>query len=470
MCVEIIFWISVLIVFYTYIGYGIILYLLVRIKEFFFKPKSLTLPEDLPHVTLLIAAYNEQDIVDEKMFNTLALDYPPSHFHIVWVTDGSTDHTNALLAGYPQVKVLFEAPRRGKSAALNRAIQFVDSPIVIFTDANTMLNKEAIQVIVSEFTNPQVGCVAGEKRVKQNISQDATAGEGFYWKYESFLKNLDYRLYSAVGAAGELFAIRTSLFVHLPDDTLLDDFIMSMKIAQDGYKIAYCKEAYAEEEASEDISQETKRKIRIAAGGMQSIVRLSGLLNIFRHGLLSFQYISHRVLRWSITPILWFCLLPLNVYLALSSEYSIFYGIILLLHILFYMAAIAGYLLSKRKIKTKLLFVPYYFIFMNLCVLRGFAYLRKQKGSGVWEKAKRKNGKKGDIPSFTLSNSVTDISLRIPCHRRVVCSSYSTPLLLVYIHDGAGDVSSSCFQCHHSFILVIQEKPMGSSASCSHSY
>lgn len=391
-CVEIIFWISVLIVFYTYIGYGILLYLLVRIKEFLFKPKALTLPEELPHVTLLIAAYNEQDIVDEKMFNTLALDYPPSHFHIVWVTDGSTDHTNELLAGYPQVKVLFEAPRRGKSAALNRAIQFIDSPIVVFTDANTMLNKEAIQVIVTEFTDPQVGCVAGEKRVKQSISQDATAGEGFYWKYESFLKNLDYRLYSAVGAAGELFAIRTSLFVHLPDDTLLDDFIMSMKIAQDGYKIAYCKEAYAEEEASEDISQETKRKIRIAAGGIQSIVRLSGLLNIFRHGLLSFQYISHRVLRWSITPILWFCLLPLNVYLALYSESSIFYGIILLLHILFYMAAIAGYILSKRKIKTKLLFVPYYFIFMNLCVLRGFAYLRKQKGSGVWEKAKRKNG------------------------------------------------------------------------------
>src|SRR5690606_29455810 len=140
--------------------------------------------------------------------------------------------------------------RNGKTAAMNRGMTLVESPIVVFTDANTFLNKEAILEIVYEFTNPKVGCVAGEKRVVSKEKDSATAGEGIYWKYESALKELDYRLYSAVGAAGELFAVRKELYETMPADTLLDDFILSLKIAQKGYKIAYCSKAYAVETAS----------------------------------------------------------------------------------------------------------------------------------------------------------------------------------------------------------------------------
>lgn len=391
---EIIFWISVFMVFYTYIGYGILLYVLVKIKEAIRKPVRLQLPDELPEVTFLIAAYNEEDMVESKMLNCMEFDYPAELLKIVWVTDGSTDKTNELLARYPQVRVLFEPPRRGKSAAVNRAIQYIKSPIIIFTDANTMVCSEAIKEIVTQFTDPKVGCVAGEKRVAQTQKQDATAGEGIYWKYESLLKALDYRLYSAVGAAGELFAIRTSLYIELPHDTLLDDFVMSMKIAQNGYKIAYCKTAYAIEDSSEDIEQESKRKVRISAGGLQSIARLSSLFNVFRYGVLSFQYVSHRVLRWSITPVLWFALLPLNVVIVALKEGGVcsIYGVILVLQVIFYLLAAGGYVLNKRKIKNKLLFVPYYFMFMNWCVIRGVSYLRKKRGSGVWEKARRRNG------------------------------------------------------------------------------
>ena len=153
--------------------------------------------------------------------------------------------------------------------------------------------------LYSAFANPKVGCVAGEKRIAvQDKPNAASGGEGLYWKYESALKRLDYRLYSAVGAAGELFAIRTSLFEQMPPDTLLDDFILSLRIAMRGYKIAYSKEAYALESASLNMREEEKRKVRISAGGLQSVWRLRGLLNIFRYGILSFQYISHRVLRW----------------------------------------------------------------------------------------------------------------------------------------------------------------------------
>lgn len=391
---ELIFWICLSIVFYTYVGYGIVLYIMVKVKELFGRKECITTlqEEELPEVTLLIAAYNEEEVVKEKMTNCLALNYPKEKLKIMWVTDGSNDRTNSMLAEYPQVEVLHKPERNGKTAALNRAIDYVQSPIVIFTDANTMINADAIYEIVRLFANPKVGCVAGEKRIAVKERDNAAGGgEGLYWKYESALKDLDSRLYSAMGAAGELFAVRRTLFEKMENDTLLDDFILSMRIVSKGYKIAYCAEAYAIENGSADMKEEQKRKVRIAAGGLQSIWRLRALLNIFRYGIVSFQYVSHRVLRWSVTPIALFALLPLNIALALCTEgyQSVAYLTILMLQILFYLAGYWGYVLSKMSIKNKLLYIPYYFLFMNVNVIRGFFYLQRRKGNGAWEKAKR---------------------------------------------------------------------------------
>ena len=389
--IEILFWIGIGIVFYTYLGYGIVLYLMVKIKELFVKPRSPRLPEPLPEATLLIAAYNEEAIVASKMVNCRQLDYPADKLRLVWITDGSNDNTNERLKEYPEVTVLYQPRRQGKTAALNRAIPYVKTPYVIFTDANTMLNKGAIKEIIRQFSDPRVGCVAGEKRVEIQAEQGATAGEGIYWKYESALKRLDYRLYSTVGAAGELFAIRTSLFEQMPPDTLLDDFILSLRIVMRGYTIAYCADAYAVENGSADMREEEKRKVRIAAGGLQSVRRLRALLNPFRYGVFSFQYISHRVLRWSLTPVLLFLLLPLNAILIFTTDRPLLYAVIWLLQTLFYLMASLGYYLSTKHIKNKILFVPYYFLFMNINVIRGFNYLRKRRGQtgGAWEKARR---------------------------------------------------------------------------------
>lgn len=388
--IEILFWIGIGIVFYTYLGYGIVLYLMVKIKELFVKPRLPRLPETLPEATLLIAAYNEEAIVASKMVNCRQLDYPADKLRLVWITDGSNDNTNERLKEYPEVTVLYQPRRQGKTAALNRALPYVNTPYVIFTDANTMLNKGAIKEIIRQFSDPRVGCVAGEKRVEIQAEQGATAGEGIYWKYESALKRLDYRLYSAVGAAGELFAIHTSLFEQMPPDTLLDDFILSLRIAMKGYKIAYSKEAYALESASLNMREEEKRKVRISAGGLQSVWRLRGLLNMFRYGILSFQYISHRVLRWTLTPIILFALLPLNLLLACTGH--TLYTVILALQLAFYLLGYLGYKMEKRNIRNKLLFIPYYFLFMNINVIRGYSYLAKHKGTGAWEKAKRGTG------------------------------------------------------------------------------
>lgn len=385
------FWISLVIVFYTYLGYGFLLYFLVRIKECFNKPATYQLSKDtFPEVTLLIAAYNEENIVDDKMANTSALDYPPDKLKILWITDGSTDNTNFKLSNYENVEILFEPKREGKTAAINRALPFVRTHLIIFTDANAMLNKEAVTEIVRSFSDPRVGCVAGEKRIASK-EKDSTSsgGEGIYWKYESTLKALDSRLYSAVGAAGELFAIRTELFEKMEIDTLLDDFILSMRIAQKGYKIEYCSNAYAIEEASYSMSEEKKRKVRIAAGGIQSVCRLRALLNFLRYPMLSFQFISHRVLRWTITPLLLFALFPLNLCLVAVGGGAI-YILLFIFQLVFYILAIIGKQSEGKRIRNKFLFVPYYFLFMNINVFEGFVYLlKKKKGDGTWEKAKR---------------------------------------------------------------------------------
>lgn len=385
------FWISLFVVFYTYVGYGILLCMLVKIKEFFSKPAIHQIsPADFPYISLLIAAYNEEKIVDEKMSNCFELGYPKDKLKIVWITDGSTDSTNEKLSRYSNTEVLFEPKRGGKTAALNRAMNFINTDIVIFTDANTILNKDSITEIVNAFSDPKVGCVAGEKRIAlTSATNTSSLGEGAYWKYESVLKEMDSRLNTTAGAAGELFAVRKDLYEYVEEDTLLDDFIISMRIAKKGYKIRYCKNAYAVEGGSLNMREEKKRKVRIAAGGIQSVIRLSSLLNVFKYPLLSFQYISHRVLRWTITPVLLISLFPFNIILVLNEE-QIIYKILLSLQILFYLAAYTGKIFERRNIKLSVFLIPYYFMFMNFNVFSGLSYLlKKKRGDGTWEKAKR---------------------------------------------------------------------------------
>ena len=389
---KIIFWLCLLLVFYTYIGYGIVLFMLVVLKRLFKNDKlKQPLPSDidLPEVTLMICAYNEEDIVQMKMENTHQLNYPEGKLKVMWVTDGSNDGTNDRLSAYKDVTVVYKPEREGKTAALNHGIKSVTTPLVIMTDANTMLNKDCIREVVRCFTNPKVGCVAGEKRVlSRDEGQTAAKGEGLYWKYESTLKRLDSELYSAMGAAGELNAIRTALYQPMSNITLLDDFVMSMRMVDQGYRIAYTSEAYAMEYGSANLEEESKRKRRIAAGGLQSSWWLRGMMNPLRNPVVAFQFVSHRVLRWSITPIALFLLIPLNTALVFLKGGTV-YNVIWVLQILFYLAALAHLMLERSGRCHKLLYVIYYFLFMNVNVLQGMKYLSTYHGGGTWEKAKR---------------------------------------------------------------------------------
>lgn len=388
---EILFWLSLFIVFYTFLGYGIVLYVMVRIRRLFKgKRRAPGLDQEFPTLTLVIAAYNEESIIEEKIANTLQLAYPAGKLSLLFVTDGSSDRTPDLVAKYPQIKLMHTPVRSGKILAMHRAMDEVNTEVVVFTDANTFLNTDALLLIARHYADPKVGAVSGEKRVMQDALSDATAGEGFYWKYESALKTWDSELYSVVGAAGELFSVRRSLYRAVQPDTILDDFMISMQIAEKGYRIVYEPDAYASELSSENIKEELKRKVRIAAGGIQSILRLQKLLNPFHDPLLSFQYISHRVLRWTVTPFLMILALVLNAVLVARSG-GVVYQLLLAGQVLFYGLALAGWVLERRKIKVKALFVPYYFCMMNYAVLAGINRYIKGSQSAAWEKAKRKS-------------------------------------------------------------------------------
>jgi poly-beta-1,6-N-acetyl-D-glucosamine synthase len=285
------------------------------------------------------------------------------------------------------IKVYHESIRAGKIAAVERIMPFLTNDIIIFTDANTDINSEGIKRIVRHYNDTNVGGVAGEKRIAQKDKDMAAgAGEGFYWKYESLLKKWDSELSTVVGAAGELFSIRRALYHPVAKDTLIEDFVTTMQLVQQGYKVIYEPDAYAVEGPSATIEDELKRKIRISAGGLQAVYRLSSLLNIFKYGLPSFQYISHRVLRWTLAPLALPIIFITNIFLL--SE-SIIYKIVFICQILFYFAAILGYVLENRKIKFKIFFIPYYFSMMNYSVYAGLIRLIKKSQSVVWEKANR---------------------------------------------------------------------------------
>jgi cellulose synthase/poly-beta-1,6-N-acetylglucosamine synthase-like glycosyltransferase len=253
-----------------------------------------------------------------------------------------------------------------------------------------MLNRDAIREIIKPFADKKTGCVTGEKRIADTGMQKAVgAGEGLYWKYESMIKRLESETGSVVGAVGEIFAIRTDLYKEVSEDTLLDDFTLSLQVISQGYNIKYAPGAWGTETASLTVSEEIKRKIRIATGGMQSLTRMTELLNPFRYGIMAFKYISHKVLRWTLVPFSFPLVFILNLIIVLSSYSNLFYQLLFGLQCLFYLMVLAGRLLENVKTRAGVLFAPYYLFIMNYAVLYGFFRFLSGDYSVKWQKVKR---------------------------------------------------------------------------------
>lgn len=386
---EIIFLASSFIILYNYAGYAIIAHLLTRKKNS--SPGTAGIPQPpVPTVSFIVAAYNEESCIEEKAINSLAQDYPEEKIEFIFITDGSTDKTNELLFKFPKIKLLYQEQRLGKSAALNRAADHARNEILIFSDANTILNTAATSKIASHYQYKEVGGVAGEKKVYSNNQKNNETGssEGLYWKYESLLKKIDSDFHSVVGAAGELFSVRKKLFEYLPESVILDDFVISLKIAQKGYRYIYEPGAYALELPSDTLKDEKKRKVRIAAGGFQAMYMLRSLLKFWKHSKLTYLYFSHRVLRWTLSPLCLILAFITNSILVYQLPQSI-YSYIFILQLLFYSFAFIALFFPAHKNIPGIFKIPHYFVFMNIAVFLGFARFLRGRQPVTWEKAKR---------------------------------------------------------------------------------
>lgn len=384
---KLVFWLSCFIVFYNYAGYAIIVFIINKLKN---KKENYSPTDYHPSISFIVAAYNEEECIEKKIINSLEQTYPSDKIEFIFITDGSTDATPDITGKYTSIRLLHSKERNGKTAALNRAVINANNEILIFSDANTILNKEACANISRHYFNKQVGGVAGEKKVitLENDEGNAANSEGFYWKYESYLKKLDSEFYTVVGAAGELFSVRKDLYEPVAPKVILDDFIISMKIAQKGYRIIYEPSAFAMELPSFSIADEKKRKVRISAGGFQSIAMLADALFFWKHFKLSFLYISHRVLRWTLSPLCLVLALISNLVLAILSGVVI-YKLIFALQILFYVSGLAYKFFPTLGKRLSILKLPYYFVFMNVSVFQGFFKYLQKKQSSAWEKSRR---------------------------------------------------------------------------------
>ncbi|KIC95868.1 glycosyltransferase family 2 protein [Flavihumibacter solisilvae] len=381
------YWASLVIIVYTYAGYGFIMALIAASRRKLVKPDNES-GYHLP-LTVVIPAFNEAPVIGAKIRNTLQLNYPRQLFQVLVITDGSTDGTDQIAAAFPQVTVMHDPIRKGKAAAINRAMTAVDSELVVLTDANTLIDPESLRLLSAHYRDEKVGGVSGEKKVVSSDASDLSSeGEGLYWKYESLLKKLDARAGTIVGAAGELFSFRAKLFEPLEEDTILDDFVLSLRICLKGYRVAYEPAASALETGSISIPEEEKRKIRICAGGFQAIKRMPGLFEFSKHPMLTFQYISHRVFRWTFAPVSLILILFTNVILVINDAGS-WYRFTLVLQVIAYSAALAGWIGARNNRKLPLVYIPYYFLFMNWSVFTGFYRFLRKKQSGAWEKANR---------------------------------------------------------------------------------
>ncbi len=376
--------------FYCYAGYGILIFIRNTMRDIFLSKKIKNAGIELLPVTLIVTAYNEEAVLEQKIRNSLLIDYPADKLHLIFITDGSTDGSYELIKKYPAITVLHQPVRKGKYAAVKRAMLQVQTPITVFSDANTMLNKECITRMVAHYSNPKVGGVAGEKKIVFNRHLSAVGeAEGLYWRYESFMKSLDAEFNTVAGAAGELYSIRTRLFKEWDDELILDDFVISMWVCLQGYKIEYEPGAFATESPSASLAEEEKRKVRISAGAYQSIGYLKSCLNIFKYPLLSFQYISRRLLRWIFCPIMLVILLLSDIIIVSYHPFYDWYNWIFYAQILFYLFAISGWILIRSGKRAGLFTIPFYFVFMNYCLVKGFIKFMKGRQTVLWEKSLR---------------------------------------------------------------------------------
>jgi poly-beta-1,6-N-acetyl-D-glucosamine synthase len=374
---------SVGMIFYTYFGYPALLVALARLW-----PRPVLTAVHTPSVTLLIAAYNEEAMIAQKIENSLMLDYPPERLQILVAADGSADRTAQIVAAYAargSVTLNYEPVRRGKMAAINRAMPHATGDIIVFSDANNFYQADALRELVKPFADASVGAASGAKVI---AAGDGLLGEseGLYWRYESFIKEKETALHSSVGVAGEMLAIRRRLFEPPPDDMINDDFYMAVRLLHRGYRVVYVPTARSTERISPTAQDEMARRTRIVAGRYQAIWHSRQLLP-WKRPLLVWQIVSHKFLR-PLVPLAMIAALGANLLLALRERPLA--RLLLLWQMGFYGTAVLGSYCYPGGILGKLLYLPTYLVTSNLAALLGLGRFLAGQQTTLWQRVPRR--------------------------------------------------------------------------------
>jgi cellulose synthase/poly-beta-1,6-N-acetylglucosamine synthase-like glycosyltransferase len=375
-----VFWWSISTLVYIYIGYPCLVYLM---SQWFGRPVC---KQDIePSVTVVISAHNEQDTIEATIKNKLEQDYPPDKLDILVVSDGSTDKTdqriNDLCNRYPgRIKLLRQEPRAGKTSALNMAFNEVHGEIIVFSDANSIYSENAIRLLVRNFADPTVGYVTGSM-VYMNKEESATAeGCSSYMRYENFLRGVETGVGSVVGVDGGIDAIRKELFSPMRADQL-PDFVLPLHIVSQGYRVVYEPSAILSEPALELSNDEYRMRVRVSLRALWALWDMRHLFNVFRYGLFSVQLLSHKLLRYAVFL---FLIGAAASNLALMTD-STLYQFTLVAQVGFYALAIRGYIKSRAGERSRIGYMPYYFMLLNLASAQAFGKFLSGKKQVIWE-------------------------------------------------------------------------------------
>ncbi len=382
---KITFWLLAFLLVYPYLIYPALLKLLIKLG--FHAGQLAENIAELPRVTFIISAYNEEAVIGEKLRNTLEIDYPTDKFEVIVISDACDDRTDEIVNEWaekdPRIRLVRQNERRGKTAGLNKGVAAASGDFIVFSDANAMYKRDAVRELIKYFVTPEVGYVMGAALYTDTEDGGESAeSEGLYWQFELMLKKLESEFYSVVGGDGAIYAIRRELFFELRDDDI-NDFVNPLQIVAKGYRGIFNPRAICHEDTAEDFSKEFKRKRRIANRSWRAVKRTIGWYRFPRDAKFLWELVSHKVIRWFSMPMI-IALFLITLALALFTQ-NIFYEVALAGQIYLFAAAFLGaYLDKKQSVIPKLVYLPYYFYFVYYAAMLGIWDERKGIKHAVW--------------------------------------------------------------------------------------
>ncbi len=374
---EFIFWISLILVIYTYVGYPLFLSVIVR-----FYRKVVIKADIFPVVSLIVAAYNEEKVIEKKIKNSLFLDYPNDKIEIIIASDCSTDKTNEIVEKYKTngVNLIKLEQRKGKTAVQNKAVSYAKGEILIFSDATTIFSKDAVKKIVRNFNDKSIGCVGGQIIFKKICDYVFSGEKNASEKYDEFVRTKEGEIKTTFGLTGCLYAVRRRLYTPLADDQT-SDLVLPLIIVRKGYRVICDAEAIAYEELSPNAVSEFRRRVRTTRAGIKGVTSMLDLLKPSHGFFVPFGLVSHKILRWA-SPYFMICIFAANI--AILHD-NFFYRVIFGGQGLFYAMVAMGYVFEKIRYKPKIFTFPFNFVLINIAAILGFIEFLKGHNEEIWQ-------------------------------------------------------------------------------------